>query len=399
MANNGMTRRTITNLKDQQQLRELNRQLDWVWAQLLGGLTEKSFSFGGTTRMVETVQEKIATNLSADHISTRTLQAALADLLVAQIAVANIDWAHITDLNTQIATITDAHIGTAEIGTLETADAHIEAAFVSSLTSPNAHIDRARVALLNVISSQINAADISYAKIKDLTANEAIFQDGVAGELYAKRLAVTNANLLNATISNLILSGTDDKYYAIHIGSNGAIVTEEVTLTAGEINAGQTTGGKQIVTDTVNAASLNGTTVKASQAILDTVLTSALTAGQITASEALIASADIPTLYSTAINAIQDSLLLYASSAIKMFIGSAEDYANTFSFTSTGMRTCFSGSSWSTLIDSNGFYIDHDSVAGHVGAFYQDRLKVDGIQIGDIVAQKTERGGWAWVDA
>ena len=37
---------TLGNLNEPQQLRELNRQLEWVWTQLMGGLTQKSLSSG-----------------------------------------------------------------------------------------------------------------------------------------------------------------------------------------------------------------------------------------------------------------------------------------------------------------------------------------------------------------
>lgn len=43
---NAKQRITLGNLTEPQQLRELNRQLEWIWNQLLGGLSEKSLSPG-----------------------------------------------------------------------------------------------------------------------------------------------------------------------------------------------------------------------------------------------------------------------------------------------------------------------------------------------------------------
>ena len=37
---------TLNNLTEPQQLRELNRQLEWIWNQLMGGLTQKALSTG-----------------------------------------------------------------------------------------------------------------------------------------------------------------------------------------------------------------------------------------------------------------------------------------------------------------------------------------------------------------
>ena len=39
-------RLTLSNLTEPQQMRELNRQLEWIWAQLMGGLSRKSLSSG-----------------------------------------------------------------------------------------------------------------------------------------------------------------------------------------------------------------------------------------------------------------------------------------------------------------------------------------------------------------
>lgn len=41
--NGNKTRVALRNLTDPQQIRELNRQLEWIWNQLLGGLTDKAF--------------------------------------------------------------------------------------------------------------------------------------------------------------------------------------------------------------------------------------------------------------------------------------------------------------------------------------------------------------------
>ena len=55
---------TLNNLSEPQQLRELNRQLEWVWSQLMGGLTSRSFS--------EALREDIARQ-AADDAAERLL--------------------------------------------------------------------------------------------------------------------------------------------------------------------------------------------------------------------------------------------------------------------------------------------------------------------------------------
>ena len=95
-------------------------------------------------------------------------------------------------------------------------------------------------------------------------------------------------------------------------------------MTDDELAAGETNDGRQIVASTANVGSLNDTTVKASQAILATIFTESLDAGVITAGEALIASAKIPTLYVTALNAIGGSINLSANESITALVSSTE---------------------------------------------------------------------------
>ena len=46
MSGNAKQRTTLTNLSEPQQMRELNRQLTWIWDQLLGGLGLKALNPG-----------------------------------------------------------------------------------------------------------------------------------------------------------------------------------------------------------------------------------------------------------------------------------------------------------------------------------------------------------------
>ena len=57
MASSNTARRQITNLSEPLQIRELNRQLEWIWQQLLGGLTMKSLSEDGVDQATELIIE------------------------------------------------------------------------------------------------------------------------------------------------------------------------------------------------------------------------------------------------------------------------------------------------------------------------------------------------------
>jgi len=276
---------------------------------------------------ITALQARIGT-IIADTVTTDELYVALANvvvLMVQQITAGTITTDALYAELARIITLRVQQI-TAETTTTDTLYAALANVIVlraEEAQLATAEVDDLRAALAEIVKLDAKLADIDYAKIMDLIAEEAIFSNGTAGQLYINRLAVTQANLLNATINRLVMPGGDGKYYAIVVGSDGVLHTEEVTVTAGEIAAGELGDGRQISATTINAGSINGQTVSAQSAIINTILTTALTAEQITAGEALIASATIPTLYTTSIEAIGNSLTFSANERITMIAEAA----------------------------------------------------------------------------
>lgn len=199
-----------------------------------------------------------------------------------------------------------------------------------SIESGNITTDKLAANLADIITLYAGTGQFDLATIKHLLSEALILQDGQAGSMMITNLAVTSANMLNATIGELVLKGDDGLYYRVHVGSDGTIHTETVTLSEGEIEAGQTDAGNQIVSTTANIGALNAQSIKGQSAIIDTIVTTALTAGKITATEALIASASIPTLYTTAIKAIGDTLDLSANKTIQFVVGEVNKKSETY---------------------------------------------------------------------
>lgn len=203
--------------------------------------------------------------------------------------------------------------------------AKVQALAADSITADTIQTDALAAALGRFVSLYAGTGEFDLATIQNLLSNALILQEGVADSMMITNLAVTSANLLNATIDKLVLKGSDGKYYRVFIGTDGTIQTEEVTVTDGEIEAGETGDGRQIVATTANVGSLNATTVKASQAIIGTIFTESLTAGKITANEALIASMTAPLIYTTAITALGNSLDLSANESIRLTVQGVRD--------------------------------------------------------------------------
>ena len=283
-----------------------------------------------------------ARHLQADSVNADALQAesVTADKIAAgavnakHIAAGSIT-ADMIDTEKLEANVVDAVIGEFDKVTVDSdlyaSFAHIIELAAQSINAGSVTTDKLAAALAEVISLQAKTGDFDLATVQNLLSEALILQQGQAGSMMITNLAVTSANLLNATIGELVLKGSDGQYYRVYVGADGTIHTEVVTVSEGEIDAGQTTTGRQIVDTMANIGSLNAQNIKVQSAIIDTIVTTALDAGKITASEALIASATIPALYTTAITAIGNSLDLSANEYIKLMVArkSATYYRDT----------------------------------------------------------------------
>ena len=303
------------------QLRELAVQYAHI-----GTAAVEQLSANSITALKAYITEIVAGNITTDELYAGIASIALAQITTANIEKANIDWAQIGTLAADVAEIAKAHLGDADIDwaniqNLTAAVAEIADAKIENATIGTAQIKGLNALVAQILHAEVEVGDFTLAEVQNLLANALILEQGSAGSMSITNLVVTQANMLGAVIQNLVLPGTDGKYYEIVVGADGALSTSEVTVSEGEIAAGELDDGRQIVATTINAGSINGSTITAQQAILDTIFTQALTAGKITAGDALLASATIPTLYATSIQAIGNSLTFEANEKIQSIVG------------------------------------------------------------------------------
>ena len=243
--------------------------------------------------------EKIAGKLNLVRIENLTAE--IARIATAAIGEATIEAAQIHDLQAQVA----------KIVTVSIRDAHIN----------SAQIDDLAAVVAEMLHAEIKVGEFDLAEVKNLLSEALALEQGTAGSMYITNLAVTSANLLSAMLGKLVLKGQDGKYYQVMVGADGTIHTKEVQPSQGEIEAGETESGQGIVDTSANFADLTAQNIKGNEAIFQTILAQSLTAGKLTAGEAMIASATIPTLYATSIQAIGNSLDLSANESISLIVG------------------------------------------------------------------------------
>lgn len=164
----------------------------------------------------------------------------------------------------------------------------------------------AKLGTATIENGYINNADITIAKIKDLTAENFIAHDALTDRYYIKKLAVDNAQMVYATVGELVIKATDNKYYRLDIDANGALSPTEVTLTQGEITAGITSDGRATIIETdLTVSDLSASNAKAINALIDK-----LTASRIDVDELFARTAFIGKLNTTDISG-NTSLQLY----------------------------------------------------------------------------------------
>lgn len=254
------------------------------------------------------------------------LRYTLSNLDDSNISRAGISLTKIQGVDAELARITQAEIGKVKIGAAQIQDlkaqvAQIVTAVIQTAVIDWAQIEELKAAIIEVLHAEIQVGTFTLAEVENLLAEALVLKKGTAESMYITNLAVTSANLLSAMLGKLVLKGEDGKYYQVMIGADGTIHTQEVQPSEAEIEAGETESGQGIVDTSANFADLTAQNIKGNEAIFQTILAQSMTAGKLTAGEAMIASATIPTLYATSIQAIGNSLDLSANESISLIVG------------------------------------------------------------------------------
>ena len=219
----------------------------------------------GTIAAIHIAAETIeARHMSADSVTTKALAAgsvtadkAAVNFLIAQSFVA------------QIAQITQAIINQADIG--------------------NVHIDYANIVDLRAIyaaiaSAEIGKADIGFAQIKDLVAGTAIIREGIGGQIYIDRLAVSEANMVSLTVGEMVIKGPDGHFYALVVDPETHAVTPVLKqVTGGDIANHTLNAGEKIIENSITANLLNVRQIFASDALIGAITAANINVGSLVA--------------------------------------------------------------------------------------------------------------------
>ena len=104
-----------------------------------------------------------------------------------------------------------------------------------------------------------------------------IARDAVTDRYFIDKLAVRSAQMVQATVGELVVKASDGRYYRLDVAADGSVSPTQVTPTAAEIAAGVTSNGHGAIIETdLTVAELSASNMKAINALIDK-----LTAGRI----------------------------------------------------------------------------------------------------------------------
>ena len=152
----------------------------------------------------------------------------------------------------------------------------------------------AKLGTASIARAEIATADINFAHIKDLNASsaffgQAVFQEAVGGKLYVPRLSVGYAQMLGATIGDLVIQASNGNYYGIDVASDGSVTATQRTVSAAEIAAGHTSDGRTLVLGTdILATDLSTENIYASHALMNEITAAIINVDELWARQAFI---------------------------------------------------------------------------------------------------------------
>ena len=201
------------------------------------------------------------------------LEVKFADIWEAKIDKADIQTAVIDNLKANYMDVIDAQIATATINSAQITD--LKAA---SAAMVNAAIDNAR---------------IGYAQIDGLSAGTALITEGVGGKLYIADLAVTEANIVDLTVGQLVVKGKDGHYYQITVttdeeGNTHVGATEQMQIGNDEIGDLSINADEKIIEGSITAKTLNADEIFATDGTVLNLIAQRISADKLFANEGFI---------------------------------------------------------------------------------------------------------------
>lgn len=254
-------------------------------------------------------------------------------IALAAISYAHIDEAAINKLSVNAVTAIRADIRQLVAGQITTDQLYVDLAAIAVAQITAANIEKANIdwasiknltaAIADIANANIGTAKIDWAKIYDLTADTAIITEGVGGKLYIARLAVTEANMTNLTVGELMVKAADGSFKRLTVDADGNVTAETVEV-EGDNVANATIPGGKLIENTITARELNVESIFADKALIRAIKAANINVSDLFAAEATIGALDSWLIKAETIAALEGKLDVWASEKIRIAVSAVQ---------------------------------------------------------------------------
>lgn len=213
----------------------------------------------------------------------------------ATVQYAKIAQAAIDHLTAQSLDALTAHFGdvTAQgitTDTLTAALADVIAMKVRSLTAADIDANALASALADFNVLVAGNATFDRATVAHLVAEALHLSYGVGDDVFIDNLRVNYAQMAQAAIGNLCVKASDGNYYRLDVDGSGNVSAVAVTVSSGEMSAGETNDGRAILETEIVASSLSTSDLLATYALINKIDAARIDVDELFAREAFIGS-------------------------------------------------------------------------------------------------------------
>ena len=177
--------------------------------------------------------------------------------LQAEKVAGKLNLVRIENLSAEIAKVVTAQIGEADITAAQIKDLEAEIVRVIDLSVDWAEVTSLQTQIAEIVKTNIGEAEIDFAQIWDLVAEKQIIAKGEAVELYIADLSVTEGNMTRLSIGQLLLRGSDGRFYEIFVDEETGAVTSRDADVAGAIEDGSIDAGEKLIDGSITAQKIN----------------------------------------------------------------------------------------------------------------------------------------------
>lgn len=336
-------------------------------------------------------------NMQSGSVGSLQLKALAVDIShIKQAAIDVLNAQSITALVAKIEQIAAEKLTTDE---LYAALAEIMELRVGEIDAGNITTDTLAAVLGDFVKLYSETAGFDFATIKDLQAGTAIIEKGVNGKLYVADLAVTEANMVSLTVGELIVKGSDGRFYTIGIDADGNVTTTVKQVENDDVGDLSINAGEKLIEGSVTAKTLNAQEIFADSALIRELIAANLDVGTLFAREATIAQLNaIDISGNEFLRLMAREEIRFEVDPLKSAVDAVQQTADDANATAANVRTWMtfdtdglkqgkSGSNYSTLIDDVGFHILQKDEK--ISSFAKRQLAVEEVRVGKVDTTQT----------